>query len=33
MIKFKEFENEFKEGDLFINKPLAQTLKLEKRKG
>jgi len=31
--KIKEFENEFKEGDLFINKPLAQTLKLLQKKG
>ena len=31
--QIKEFENEFKEGDLFINKPLAQTLKLLQKKG
>ena len=31
--QIKEFENEFKEGDLFINKPLAQTLKLLQSKG
>ena len=31
--QIKEFENEFTEGDLFINKPLAQTLKLLQKKG
>ncbi len=31
--QIKEFKNEFKEGDLFINKPLAQTLKLLQKKG
>ena len=31
--QIKEFENEFIEGDLFINKPLAQTLKLLQKKG
>ena len=31
--QINEFENEFKEGDLFINKPLAQTLKLLQKKG
>ena len=31
--QIKEFENEFKEGDLFINKPLAKTLKLLQKKG
>ena len=31
--QIKEFGNEFKEGDLFINKPLAQTLKILQKKG